>query len=587
MGSTFEDLATKCSVVGLRDVYQLIYERQRDRAVQDAATPIRHTASDLRFIRDVMHQEVQAGYARDSVPFQTVAEVRRGETQRVARSLVRMTRDGFFNPASGVGTGFDTGMFNTSFVPISMAPEEASAIYSSGGIGQIVIDKKAKGVLLNGYRFKGSGWTDSELGQMKDHAEKRGLTMAASDGMRDALTFGGAVLYPHFKNDTPITYDMSMDALIKGGVLVKDCIDRYVSTDRWNCVFVPHWDVTADDYMTPSHYYIPIGGIRVATERSAIIRPKKLPFWAAIRQIGWGISDIEGWLRSMFGYETMLETLPTLFQQMSLLFQSIPLDAALMQNGAEEIEEIIRATEARMKTWSAIKPKLLGIAGEPKVVERHYENMDQLIILSRQDFGAKAGIPESVIWPSQPTGMADSREEDVQLKQSETIKRTQIEVAPAFRTQAQIVAISTFGPTKEVLARLNTLEMSFEAPAIQSAKERAESLEKFTDGVSKLVAATCPLDVAFDVALEFMSDVHLPKKVLDRLRQDVEEIEGEDYTPLDAIEAVIEKARSAAGSEPAIENLRLLADKVDKMTGGNRHLRLLESTAEKAREVAG
>ena len=69
---------------------------------------------------------------------------------------------------------------------------------------------------------------------------------------------------------------------------------------RWNTTFVPNFRIGAQDYLFAKQYYVPLAGVSVKTERSAVIRPKLLPYWGAIQQLGWGISDFEGYMRSIF-----------------------------------------------------------------------------------------------------------------------------------------------------------------------------------------------------------------------------------------------------------------------------------------------
>ena len=77
-------------------------------------------------------------------------------------------------------------------------------------------------------------------------------------------------------------------------------------------------------------------------------------------QIGWGVSDFEGYIPSILGYQLAISQIPIMFQQMSLLFQAIPLDGVLVQNGPKEIEKLIKANEQRMREWSMMNPKAMA-----------------------------------------------------------------------------------------------------------------------------------------------------------------------------------------------------------------------------------
>ena len=547
MGSTFRELAEKCSVSGLQEIYKIIAAHLGE-GVQDGAKQIMHSPDELSDIRTLLRMEVEAGFARDHIQWQTMTECRKDMQKRMKSSIVRMTRDGFYNPMTGLGTDIDPAIYNSAYTPVSMPPEEATAVYSSGGLPQRIIDKKAKGSLINGYGFSGEGWTTDECNKMVDYAENIGFGQQQRAGLRDALIYGGSILYPKLREDTPISYGQTIDQLIKAGILKKDSIEFFVTTDRWNVVLVPNWNVTAYDYIYPSEFYVPIGGVRVATARSALIRPKMLPFWGAIRQIGWGVSDFEGYIPSLLAYEVMMRTLPIMFQQMSLLFQSLPLDGNLAQNGPETVEEMMKKNEEKLREFSMLRPKAISMAGSLQVVERHYENVDALFTMQKEDIASKCGIPVSVLWAASPTGLSDSREEDVELKQSEAIQAISAEVAPSMRRVAQMIAVSCFGPTPEVLKKLGKLSLTYDTPVVQTAEKRADAATKFATAVSGLAGAQIPTDAAVELVLLFFEELDVPKEIMDRIRQIPETLPpGSEYEPLEAIETVLERVKEVAG----------------------------------------
>ena len=545
---SFAVLAERCTNASLREVFKVINGRAGAGYVSDAsAQPIKHSAEDIWYIRETLHDEVRARMVSDGAEFQTLSECQRRIRTQVRDSVVRIARDGFFNPVSGFGTSIDPAVFNYAYVPVSMSPEEATALYSSGGIPARIIDKKSKGILLNGYTFIGDGWKSDECKRLHDYAEQLGFGRVLSAGIRDALIYGGAILYPVFDDDTPLSYGQSFSALLESGVLKKGSLRRFVQTDRWNTVLVPSWDVTAEDYIYPREFYVPLGGVRVATERSALIRPKMLPFWGAIRQIGWGVSDFESYAASLLDYEIMIRTLPIMFQQMSLLFQAIPMDAAMMQNGPQDIEELIKYNSEKLREMSALNPKAIGMAGELKVVERHYEALNELFMIKQQDVSAKCGIPVSVLWAANPTGLSDSREEDVELKQSETLVNIGNEVAPSLAQVVRCVAVSCFGP--EVVDRLGSLQVSFDVPVVESTAKRAEAGVNFATVVQTLTGAQMPLDLAIRLTELFFPSVEVPTDIMDRLESVDDEPVPEGYDPIEAVEAAADKIQALTGQQ--------------------------------------
>ena len=505
--------------------------------VADAdCSPSSHSLEDITEIQTIMYDHVKGARVKDGQSFQTIDEFK------------AKVRDGFWNPMSGVGSQDDPGMYNFAYIPVSMSPQEATAYYASGGIPAIVTDKKAKGCLLNGYTFEGTGWTPGEIDQLLDYAEKVGFGPAVADSLRDGLIYGGAVCYPNFKQDNVGSLaEKSIDALIKGKIITKDCISYFVTTDRWNCVLVPQWNVTARDYLTPGSYYIPIGGVEVATSRSAIVRPKMLPYWGMLPQIGWGVSDFEGYISSVLAYQIVVMSIPIMAQQMSLLFHFIPLDGAIAQNGISGIEDLLENNDQVMRAWSIMHPATVNSFGEVKAIERHYEGFPELIQVLQTDIGARAEIPQSVIFPSQPTGLADSRGEDVLLKQAESIQKISIAVGPQFKRVVKILALSCFGPEYfgANMTKLETLALSFNPPSVQSNAEKAESGGKFAEFVSKL-GETYPPDMVLELAKQFFPDVEISPEMMARIASIPENAVAPEYEQALTAGGLVEKLLQAA-----------------------------------------
>jgi hypothetical protein len=541
---SFRVLAERATAPWVKRVFDIISTRAGQNYVADAsASPIVHTTDEIREIQRIMYDEVRSRYIADGMKMQTLEECKRDLTGR-AEGIVR---DGFWNPMSGVGSADDPGMFNFAYTPVSMYPHEATAYYSNGGLGQVIIDKKAKGVLINGYSFEGDGWTPDEIKRLHDYGELVGFGEAVSNGLRDGLIYGGAVVYPRLKGDNVETLEWKVVDLLNAGIITQNCIDHFVVVDRWNTVLVPNWNVTARDYLYPSHYYVPIGGVKVATDRSAVIRPHMLPYWGMLPQIGWGISDFEGYIQSILAYQIVIASIPVMAQQMSLMFHVIPLDGIIAQNGVLAADEFLKQNTQAMQSWSILHPRTINTFGEIKVVERNWSGYDALVMLLRDDIGARSEMPTSVIFPTQPTGMASDRQEDVMLKQAEAVKKIGSTVEPQLKPLARILALSYFGPdyfVGENEKKLATLGVTFESPTIQTAEKQADSGAKFSQMIGQLVTAGMPIDAAMKTTLVFFPDVELPAEVMERIEQ-LPEGNPPDMVPAPTLAELMEQGQLA------------------------------------------
>lgn len=476
-------------------------------------TPLSHTNDEIELIKREQFGQVTDNFiSAYGTDYKTYDDVCRGAAAFSEDALKKCIKDGFYNPISGTGTGIDPSLATQANIPLLIGPSEVTALYSNGGISQIIIDKKSKGVLLNGYRFKGTGFEEQQLIDLQGHAEITGFGMALNDTFRDGNIYGGSVLFPIFNRDNPLTTAMTAKQLYQAGVLHKNCLRRWVEVDRWNTVVIPSFDLTAEDYLRPRSFYVPISGLEINSERASFVRPKPQPYWAAIQQLGWGEPDSVGYISAVKGYEIMVMSIPIMCQQMSLLVHQLPLDGIIAQNGPDAAKKWQKENEEQLRDWSMLNPKAINSYGEIAVVNRTYTGFDSLVDAIRKDVSAKSGIPESVIFFSQPNGIFNKTEEDVLLKQSETIRMIQKVVAPAINQVLPYIAVSCWGlpEGEKSWEQYQTLQIDFDSPVISSPSQKADIAQKYSQSVATLVGAGMPLQTAVSFVSRLASEVELP-----------------------------------------------------------------------------
>ncbi len=168
-------------------MYGLIAERLPDKIAVDSAEPLSeelvHPLDEIKQIQKIMFDHVQDARKASGQQTQTLAEAGERAQQRAMQVFRRKpildskgkqtgvgyATDGFWNPMTGVGSQDDPGIYNYSYIPVSMSPQEATSYYASGGIPAVIIDKKAKGAMINGYSFEGDGWDPDEFKKLHDH----------------------------------------------------------------------------------------------------------------------------------------------------------------------------------------------------------------------------------------------------------------------------------------------------------------------------------------------------------------------------------------------------------------------------------
>lgn len=524
----------------LKDISRILGKGSGAKITTDSNHALSHSIEDISEVQQltfdhIQSQRVLAAANSGSVAFQSLDEAR----QSASLDIAKLTKDGFYNPMNNIGTSVDPGMQNTANIPISIAPYEATALLASGGLPEIIINKKAKGILLNGYTFetKDKFWTVDKLDRIKERSVITGLEGKLAEVMQQGFVYGGAVLYPVFKSDTALSFDYTIQELAAKGQLTEGCISYWVVADRWNTTFVPNFRIGAQDYLFAKQYYVPLAGVSVKTERSAVVRPKQLPYWGAIQQLGWGISDFEGYMRSIFGYQIMIASIPIMAQQMSLLMYELPLDGLIAQSGITQIKEYLKLNDEQMRSWSMLNPKTINALGKIYTVNRTYTGYDQLAVIMRQDIAAQSGLDEALLFHTQAKGFTSDTEEAL-LKQSETIRLSQKQIAPSLQNIKDILIYDTFGYDSEEAKHKDTIQFSFDNPAIATESERAESAARFAATVNSLKQANVPTADALVLAREFFKGVTISDEIIAHSK---ERDETRFNTEIDSAKAATEK----------------------------------------------
>lgn len=526
-----------------KNIFSIIakHESTEETETQDGCKEIALDSTELERIRDEMSAIVQDARASTG-NIQTAAEMKsklitdfpkklKEQMQSIlnAEKLAKNTgivQDGYSNPVSGIGTMIDPGMSTESFIPVSILPGEATAYYSNGGLPQRIINKKAGCLALDGVHFESADLSPDDITKLEDYANECGFSDAYSQAITQALIFGGAATYPVIDGDNPLTFQKSLKELFLKYKKEKDFIRYWVNADRWNCVFVPEYNITAQDYLYAKSLFIPLGGVRVSTERMAMVRPSKLPFWGAIQQMGWSTSDFEGWIKDFESYQIMKMSLPIMAQQCSLMYHSIPADGLIIENGPEFAKQFFKENEEQMRQWSMLHPRAINSVGEIKILERTYSGYHELLKASERALGASSSVPESILFAEKATGLASDNEEDITLKQSEAIRLLFNTVAPSFKNCVKILVYSCFGLNSEQAKVADKVKIKADNGVIVSDNDKAQLGQAFSSIAGQFVAMGIPLGSAIKVAKSFVPSAELDEETMNAITEN--EVEGMD-----------------------------------------------------------
>lgn len=509
-------LAEKTTDSYLKEVFGLIAKSATPHTIAGDSEPYMQLPSGAcEEISRLGYERVKKNYVERFGQIQTPDEVHK-------EMFVKIAGDTLINKKNGIGTMLDPSVYTHSQIPVMMGPWEGSSVYAPGGLPATIIDKKARGMVMHGASFKSENkklWTNDKVEMMEAAAETTGFNDQVSDASADAYIYGGSILYPVFKRDTPSSYlhDINKSRLEKG------CIKRWVSTDRWNTVVVPSYIVTDEDYLHPRTLYIPQGALEVNTSRVAMLKPKPVPYWVSLYNIGWAPSDMAGWLRSYYGYEITCQSIPVMAQQMSLILYKMPLDALNATIGPDKVKQLMEINEEKMAEWSAVDPKAVNMVGDVEVVDRTYSGFEQFIGAMKSNLASQAELPEPVLWHTPNKGFSDNTTESL-LKQSETLQMKQRFLERCLKPCTDALIAHVFGTDSEEWKHRDELKMTFSKPIISTEKDLAEVGARFAASVSSFVNAGVSPDVAIQLSSQFFPTVKVTDEILRMAKESYEKV---------------------------------------------------------------
>ena len=451
-------------------------------------------------------------------PAKLKARVEEALAREKLRNTPGIVQDGdYANPTTGIGTLIDPGMQVESFVPVSILPSEATAYYAGGGIPTRIIDKKAGCLSLDGVHFECAEMSPEDIQKLDDYANECGFSDAYANAVTQALIFGGDACYPVLKGDNPLSFQESLEQIKERIGGQTKFIKYWVNADRWNCVFVPDYNITAETYLYARSLFIPLGGVRVSTERMAMVRPKKLPFWGAIQQMGWSTSDFEGWIKDFESYQIMKMSLPIMAQQSSLMYHAMPADGLIVENGPEYARKFFQENEKQMREWSMLHPRAINSVGEIKILDRTYSGYQDLMKQAELGLCASSGVAESILFEEKATGLASDNRDDVTLKQSEMIRLLFNNVAPSFKNCIELLVCSCFGANSEQAALAKKVRIKADNGFVLSETDKAQLFSTFVQSAGQLVAMGAPLSIALKTSQKAIPSVEIDEETMNAL----------------------------------------------------------------------
>ena len=430
-------------------------------------------------------------------------------------------RDSIVNGRWNINNLADPSRDNLSLPNIYISPWEANSLYSQKGIFETIINKKSKSILLNGCNLENNHLTQKQIDLVKEKMEVHNFKNILAESTLTSLVYGGALTFPLFKKDTPVTTALNLNALLKLGVLGKDCIDYFVQLDRWNTFIIPPYNPTQKDFLRPDVYTIPFLGSDVYHGRCArVVTAKQAGYWGQVLNQGWGISDLCGYLQSGMNYKVAVQSLPLMIQQMSILARTVNVDGVLATEGSNALDGLIEANTIRTREASPDNPVTMDVLGDIKSINRNFGQVPELIRLLRQDLASDAVLPEPLLFSSEKGNFSSGDDTQGNLfKQNESVQMIHKDLECQFKQLAKIMVIDALGTDKDIIEALPYTQIHFDQPVIANALERAQIGKFHSETVFNLVSARLPIDIAVEMAdKNVSSDMRTNAEILDKLR---------------------------------------------------------------------
>ena len=434
-----------------------------------------------------------------------------------------VSKDSIQNGRWNISSPSDPSLANLALPNVYISPYQANALYSQKGLFETIINKKAKSILLNGCYIENKHLTEKQIDTVNEKAEvKHNFKHLLSENTLTSLVYGGGLCFPMFKQDTPVTVGLKLSALIKLGILKKDCIDYFISLDRWNTFIIPPYNPTQKDFLRPEVYTVPFLGADVHHTRCArVVTAKQAGYWGQILNQGWGISDMCAYLQSGMNYKVAVQSLPLMIQQMSILARVVNVDGVLATEGRNALEGLVDEGTVITREASPDNPITMDVLGDIKSINRNFGQVPELIRLLRQDVASDATLPEPLLWSSEKGNFSSGDDTQGNLfKQNESVQMIHKDLEPQFKQLAKIMIIDALGASDEVLEALPYTQIHFDQPVIANALERAQIGKAYSETVFNLVSAQVPVQVAVEMADKNVSaDMRTGSEILAKLTE--------------------------------------------------------------------
>ena len=139
----FSNASTAAQKGLFKDIYGILSRSEKSNKFTSDSQH-QHSIDDIKEIQQTTYDYILAERLASGDNVITLDTARKN----VAIDISKITNDSFYNPMTKIGTMQDPSSYGQATIPVAISPFEATSIYSSGGLAEIIINKKAKGILI-------------------------------------------------------------------------------------------------------------------------------------------------------------------------------------------------------------------------------------------------------------------------------------------------------------------------------------------------------------------------------------------------------------------------------------------------------
>jgi hypothetical protein len=231
-----------------------------------------------------------------------------------------------------------------------------------------------------------------------------------------------------------------------------------------------------------------------------VVTSEQSGYWGTILTMGWGLSDIPGWIESVYNYYNVMAAIPAMINQMSILIRTFEVDGMLATEGLNILDDLNFEETVKIRQLSNNNPISIDAVGKIQAIQRDFKEVPALVRLLRQDIGGRANIAEELIWSSERGAFSSGDNTDGAMEKLwENNKYIHKDAAAQLKNIAMLQIVNALGKDREIISALPYTTIEFDNPVIANAETRSAIAEKLGKAAFDFTSAQFPSDAVAQI----------------------------------------------------------------------------------------